>query len=112
MKRILAILMTMCLCLMCAPAAYGEQSAVPQTPREIIGLEAESSPEWVVALAEKQNAPQLFVVAVYENTTAWISLHEKDADGAWKMTMSTPGFIGKNGLGKRSVFRWCRACCV
>ena len=100
MKRILAILMTMCLCLMCAPAAYGEQSAVPQTPREIIGLEAESSPEWVVALAEKQNAPQLFVVAVYENTTAWISLHEKDADGAWKMTMSTPGFIGKNGLGK------------
>ena len=100
MKRILAILMTMCLCLMCAPTAYGEQSAVPQTPREIIGLEAESSPEWVVALAEKQNAPQLFVVAVYENTTAWISLHEKDADGAWKMTMSTPGFIGKNGLGK------------
>jgi L,D-peptidoglycan transpeptidase YkuD (ErfK/YbiS/YcfS/YnhG family) len=53
-----------------------------------------------VALAEKQDAQQLFVVAVYENTTAWISLHEKDADGAWKMTMSTPGFIGKNGLGK------------
>ena len=77
----------------------GENAAL-LTPREIIGLEAEASPEWVVALAEKQNAPQLFVVAVYENTTAWISLHEKDADGAWKMTMSTPGFIGKNGLGK------------
>ena len=74
--------------------------AALQTPREIIGLNAEASPEWVKTIAEQQEAEQLFVVAVYENTTAWISLHEKDAAGEWKMIMSTPGFIGKNGLGK------------
>ena len=98
MKKLVCV--AMILCMMCALTAYGEQSDALQTPREIIGLEAEASPEWAVALAEKQDAQQLFVVAVYENTTAWISLHEKDADGVWKMTMSTPGFIGKNGLGK------------
>ena len=47
-----------------------------------------------------KNAKQLFVVAGYERSTAWISMHEKDADGSWKMIMSTPGFIGKEGLGK------------
>ena len=33
-------------------------------------------------------------------TTAWVSLHERDADGAWRQLMSTPCFIGKYGLGK------------
>ena len=73
MKKLVCI--AMILCMMCALTAYGEQSAALQTPREIIGLEAESSPEWVVTLAEEQDAHQLFVVAAYENTTAWISLH-------------------------------------
>lgn len=98
MKKLVCV--AMIVCMMCALTAYGEQSAKLKTPRETIGLEAEASPEWAVTLAEKQDAKQLFVVAVYENSTAWISLHEKDAEGAWKMTMSTPGFIGKNGLGK------------
>ena len=98
MKKLVCV--AMIVCMMCALTAYGEQSAKLQTPRETIGLVAEASPEWAVTLAEKQDAMQLFVVAVYENTTGWISLYEKDADGAWKMTMSSPGFIGKNGLGK------------
>ena len=88
------------LCMMLSVSASGEQSPALQTPREIIGLEAEASPEWAAALAEKQDAQQLFVVAAYEKTTVWVSLHEKDETGAWKMIMSTPGFIGKNGLGK------------
>ena len=77
-----------------------KETAALETPREIIGLDAEESPDWVVALAEAQGAEQLFVVAAYEKTTAWVSLHEKDETGAWKMTMSTPGYIGRNGLGK------------
>ena len=48
---------------------------------------AEPSPEWVTKLPEA-------------DTTAWISMHEKDKSGNWQMIMSTPGFIGKNGLGK------------
>ena len=70
------------------------------TPRERIGLEAEPSPDWAIAAAEKNGAKQLFAVAAYEKTTAWISLHEQDENGEWKMIMSTPGYIGKNGLGK------------
>ena len=98
--KTLAIAAIMILSLMHALTACGEQSTALQTPRETIGLEAEASPEWAAALAEKQDAQQLFVVAAYEKTTAWISLHEKDDTGAWRMIMSTPGFIGKNGLGK------------
>ncbi len=98
MKKLVCAVMILCMIL--SAAACAEQSPALQTPREIIGLEAEVSPEWAAALAEKQGTQQLFVVAVYENTTAWISLHRKDDNGAWKMIMSTPGFIGKNGLGK------------
>lgn len=61
---------------------------------------AEPSPEWVTKLPEADTAKQMFVVAAYEGTTAWISMHEKDKSGKWQMIMSTPGFIGKNGLGK------------
>ena len=76
------------------------QTALFSTPRERLGLEAEDSPEWVTKLDAAKDAQQLFVVAAYEGTTAWISMHEKDADGNWKMLTSTPGFIGKDGLGK------------
>ena len=70
------------------------------TPRERLGQEPQDSPEWVTKMDAAKNAKQLFVVAGYERSTAWISMHEKDADGNWKMIMSTPGFIGKEGLGK------------
>lgn len=60
----------------------------------------EASPEWVRNLPVAKNANQLFVVAGVGGTTAWISMHEKDADGNWQRIMTTPGFIGKNGLGK------------
>ncbi|MBO5514825.1 MAG: hypothetical protein J5963_01835, partial [Schwartzia sp.] len=33
-------------------------------------------------------------------TTAWVSMHEKDQEGNWRVVMTTPGFIGKEGLGK------------
>lgn len=70
------------------------------TPRERLGQEPQDSPEWVTKMDAAKNAKQLFVVAGYERSTAWISMHEKDGDGNWKMIMSTPGFIGKEGLGK------------
>lgn len=95
-KRVLLAILSLTL-LWSAAAA---ESDAPLTPRERLGLEAPASPEWVQAIAEKNGAEQLFVVAGYEGTTAWISMHEKDADGEWKMILSTPGFIGKNGLGK------------
>lgn len=58
------------------------------------------SPDWVQALPAAQDARQLFVVAGMgmDKTTAWVTMHRKDESGAWKQILSTPGFVGKNGL--------------
>ena len=58
------------------------------------------SPDWVKALPAAQDADQLFVVAAsgMDQTTAYVTMHEKDETGAWKQILSTPGFVGKNGL--------------
>ncbi len=58
------------------------------------------SPEWIAKLPQAKNSSQMLVVAAYQGTTAWVSLNEKGADGKWRQVMSTPGYIGKNGLGK------------
>ena len=62
--------------------------------------ETEDSPEWVARIPAAQDATQLFVVAGIgmDQTTATISMHEKDESGVWKQILSTPGFVGKNGL--------------
>jgi len=60
---------------------------------------ATPSPQWVKNLPAAQNSEQMVVVAWIQGTTAWISMHEK-INGDWQMIMSTPGFIGQNGLGK------------
>ena len=58
------------------------------------------SPEWVANLSAAQDAEQLFVVAGIgmDKTTAYISMHYKDENGTWKQLLSSPGFVGKNGL--------------
>ena len=60
------------------------------------------SPEWITNLpaAQDKSATQLFVVAGMgmDKTTATISMHERDENGAWKQILSTPGYVGKNGL--------------
>ena len=63
-------------------------------------LQMEESPAWVSDLKEAEDAKQLFVVAGVGETTAWISMHQKDKDGVWRQIMTTPGFTGKYGMGK------------
>ena len=58
------------------------------------------SPDWVGELEAAKDANQLFVVAGIGGTTAYVSMHEKDESGSWKEIMTTPGCIGKMGLGK------------
>ena len=62
----------------------------------------EDSPAWITALdaAKDENTKQLFVVAGFgmDKTTASVSMHERDENGNWKQILSTPGFVGKNGL--------------
>ena len=60
------------------------------------------SPAWVVNLpaALDETVTQLFVVAGLgmDKTTATISMHQRDEAGNWKQILSTPGFVGLNGL--------------
>ena len=72
---------------------------------ETAGLHAElqhetDSPAWVANLPAAEDATQLFVVAGIgmDKTTAYITMHQKDADENWKQILSTPGFVGRNGL--------------
>ncbi len=65
-------------------------------------LPVDPSPEWIGAVGEQLGARQLFIVAGIGRTTALVSLHEKGEDGVWKQLMTTPGYIGKNGLGKQA----------
>ena len=58
------------------------------------------SPDWVKNLPAAANAKQLFVVAAMgmDKTTAYVSMHKKDDSGNWKQILSSPAFVGKNGL--------------
>ena len=87
------------------PAAEEKQPEAPAQAESPDGLFASNqqvadSPEWIAAIPAAQEAEQLFVVAGIgmDTTTAFISMHQKDADGSWKQILSTPGFVGKNGL--------------
>ena len=78
---------------------------IPASEKEESGLHADiqyvtESPEWVTNLPAAQEATQLFVVAgiAMDRTTAFISMHQKGEDGKWYQILSTPGFVGKNGL--------------
>ncbi len=60
------------------------------------------SPKWVTELDAAKDAEQLIVVAGYDKNTAYISMHEKQ-NGTWMKPLSTPGFIGLDGLGKANI---------
>ena len=71
-----------------------------QATSETMVTEVVESPEWVANLKEAETSDQLFIVAGVGETTAYISMHQKDSSGKWIEIMTTPGYIGKHGLGK------------
>ena len=106
MKKLMGILLILmtAMTIVCAAAAESGQSAEAEAAA---GLHADiqhvtASPEWVteLAAARDENVTQLFVVAGIgmDKTTAYISMHRRDDSGAWTQILSTPGFVGKNGL--------------
>ena len=96
MKKTAALLAALLLALTCA-AAGAEDGGIHSSIQHV-----QDSPEWVTALeaAQDESVTQLFVVAgiAMDATTASISMHQRDADGAWKQILSTPGYVGRNGL--------------
>ena len=93
MKKRIALVLTL-VCLLSGMTALAEDGLHASIQPVV------DSPEWVTALPAAQEAEQLFVVAAMamDRTTASISMHRKDADGSWKQILSTPGFVGRNGL--------------
>lgn len=86
----------------CGSNTSGANTAASNTGADrYTGIEVKS-PDWVGKLEPASNAKQMLVVAAFDEnaTDGWISLHEKKSDGSWVMTMTTPGFLGKKGLGK------------
>ncbi len=57
------------------------------------------SPEWLTKLDAVKDTDQIIVVAGVGDTTAYVSMHEKNADGKWEMILQMPGYIGLEGMG-------------
>ena len=105
MKKIIAVFLSAILLLSAgAVSAAAEAGLADQIEDKLHASiqREEDSPEWITALpyAQDESVTQLFVVAGLgtDKTTASISMHERDENGAWKQILSTPGFIGKRGL--------------
>ncbi|MBQ9322042.1 MAG: hypothetical protein IJ239_06805 [Eubacterium sp.] len=78
----------------------------PETEAETLYASSQpvaDSPEWVTKLDAAKDAEQLIVVAGVDKTTAYVTMHEKDAEGTWKQLIATPGFIGLDGLGDANI---------
>ena len=60
----------------------------------------EKTPAWIAQKGDSLEVNQLILVAGIGRTTAWVSMHARQADGTWGQLVSTPGLIGKHGLGK------------
>lgn len=91
------LLTVMFLCVLLSGCAGASKDALYSS--EIRKME---SPEWVQQLpsAQDSSVKQLFIVAAIgmDLTTATISMHERDADGNWQQLLSSPAYIGRNGL--------------
>ena len=116
MKKLLSCLCSLFLCLGMASctlqstekstettAAKAPAAAANDSSGLFVTSQADTpSPDWVKALPEAQDASvkQLFIVAAsaMDKTTAFITMHERNANGEWMQIVTTPGFVGKNGL--------------
>ena len=107
MKKGIALILVMTLLLtgtMIFAAAEGNNPLAEQVEDRLHASiqHVTDSPEWVreLAVAQDETVTQIFVVAGLgmDRTTATVSMHERDEDGQWKQVLSTPGYVGKNGL--------------
>ncbi len=106
MKKMISILLITALLLSAAAmSALAAEPALAEQAEDRLHASIQhetDSPEWVTALeaAQDESTTQLFVIACLgmDKTTATVSMHERDKNGNWKQILSTPGFVGKNGL--------------
>ncbi|MBR0104168.1 MAG: hypothetical protein IJM06_01055, partial [Firmicutes bacterium] len=104
MKKILAFAAAIIMAVSVFTGCGKEETASISGNGELFATsqEVRESPEWVTKLDAAKDAEQLIVVAGYDKNTAYISMHEKQ-NGKWMKIISTPGFIGLDGLGKANI---------
>ena len=98
-----AVILAMALALFLPVLSAGAESGAEVPPADGLYASAQpvaDSPLWVRELPAAGEATQLFVVAAMgmDKTTASVSMHQRDDEGNWKQILSTPGFVGLNGL--------------
>lgn len=88
----------------CSQGTQASSSSTAEPKLHVDTQHKQDSPEWVTKLpsAQSKTTTQLLVVAALgmDKSTASISMHERDSSGNWKQVLSTPGFVGKDGLCK------------
>lgn len=86
-------------------ASESGDAAVEDGTPYFVAQEPRTSPAWVRKLpaAKDPNVDQLIVVAGIDKTTAYVTMHERDMNGDWMQIMATPGFVGKDGIGKANI---------
>lgn len=109
MKKIASILTSAVLCVSMLTACGDSSSKADTSSRSdskadsnylyITEQTVVDSPDWLTKLDAAKDAEQLIVVAGVGDTTAYISMHEKNKDGKWQMLLQTPGYIGLEGMG-------------
>ena len=102
-KKLLSLTLALALLAAAIPCAFAEaqDGESPDLLHASMQYVTES-PEWVANLpaAQDEGTRQLFVVAGMgmDRTTATVSMHQRAEDGSWQQILSTPGFVGRNGL--------------
>ena len=82
----------------------GQTAATSENDLSIQNQKPVDSPEWFKKLDAAKDCDQLIVVAGVGETTCYVSMHEKDEDGNWKMILQAPGYIGLEGMGKADSY--------
>ena len=82
--------------------ATGGENDTDSADSDSDGSGSEASPEWLRTIPEArdEHTRQLFVVSCdgLQKTTAVVTMHEKNADGAWKQILAAPAYVGWNGV--------------
>ena len=98
-KTVRFVIIVLAAALLLGPSAL---AAEPEEGLYASTQEPQESPVWVTKLpaARDKDVTQLFIVAGLgiDKTTATVSMHERDKDGAWRQLFTTPAFIGKYGM--------------
>jgi L,D-peptidoglycan transpeptidase YkuD (ErfK/YbiS/YcfS/YnhG family) len=63
-------------------------------------LSTTTNESFAAQLPAASSCDQMVVVQYKSGSSATLTMHEKDADGVWRQTLTTTAYVGKNGIGK------------